>query len=48
MTKIGSELHYQTNFARYLKKGLFKSEIIDEVNNENIGNIAQISRKYIS
>ena len=48
MTKIGSELHYRTNFGRYLQNHVFKSEIIDEVNNENIGNIALMSRKYIS
>ncbi len=46
MTKIGSELHYRTNFGRYLKNGTFKSEIMDDVDNENIGNIAQISGKY--
>ena len=48
MTKIGSELHYRTNFGRYLQNHVFKSEIMDDVDNENIGNIAQISRKYIS
>ena len=48
MTKIGSELHYRTNFGRYLQNHVFKSEIIDKVNNENIGNIAQMSRKYSS
>jgi len=48
MTKIGSELHYRTNFGRYLQNRTFKSEIIDDVDNENIGNIALISGKYSS
>jgi hypothetical protein len=46
MTKIGSELHYRTNFGRYLQNHVFKSEIMDDVDNENIGNIALISGKY--
>ena len=46
MTKIGSDLHYRTNFGRYLQNQLFKSEINVDVDNENIGNIALISGKY--
>ncbi len=48
MTKIRSELHYRTYFGKYLQNGKFKSEIMDDVDNENIGNIAQMSRKYSS
>jgi len=48
MTKIRSDLHYRTYFGRYLQNATFKSEIMDDVDNENIGNIAQISGKYSS
>jgi hypothetical protein len=48
MMKIRLDLHYQTNFGRYLQNHTFKSEIIDKVSNKNIGNIAQISGKYSS
>jgi hypothetical protein len=48
MTKIRSDLHYRTNFGRYLQNHTFKSEINDDVDNENIENIALISRKYSS
>ena len=48
MTKIESELHYRTYFGRYLQNRTFKSEIMDDVDNENIGNIALISGKYSS
>ena len=48
MTKIRSDLHYRTNFGRYLQNHTIKSEIMDYVDNENIGNIALILGKYRS
>ena len=48
MMKNRSDLHYRTNFGRYLQNHTFKSEIIDDVDNENFGNITLILRKYSS